>query len=93
MAAANGLHRRWNSVAGSTLHLREREHEPTGANDMNKDRITGAAKKAAGAVEETTGKVLGDAKLVADGKSKKTEGKIQNAVGGAKDAVKSAARK
>ncbi len=55
---------------------------------MNKDRIAGAAKQVKGAVEEATGKVLGDAKLQAEGKADKVEGKVQNAVGGAKDALK-----
>jgi uncharacterized protein YjbJ (UPF0337 family) len=55
---------------------------------MDKDRIAGAAKQAIGAVKEAAGKVLGDAKLTADGKSDKVEGKIQNAVGGLKDALK-----
>ncbi|MDQ0505806.1 CsbD family protein [Xanthobacter agilis] len=55
---------------------------------MNKDRIEGAAKQAKGAVKETVGKVLGDTKLTAEGKSDKVEGKIQNAVGGIKDALK-----
>ena len=48
----------------------------------------GAAKQAKGAIKEATGKALGDAKLTADGKSDKVEGKIQNAVGGLKDALK-----
>jgi uncharacterized protein YjbJ (UPF0337 family) len=56
--------------------------------NMDKDRIAGAAKQAKGAVKEATGKALGDQKLVADGKSDKVEGKIQNAVGGLKDALK-----
>jgi uncharacterized protein YjbJ (UPF0337 family) len=55
---------------------------------MDKDRIDGAAKQAKGAVKEATGKALGDSKLVADGKSDKVEGKVQNAVGGLKDALK-----
>jgi len=55
---------------------------------MNKDRIAGAAKQAKGAVKEAAGKAVGDSKLVADGKSDKVEGKIQNAVGGLKDALK-----
>jgi uncharacterized protein YjbJ (UPF0337 family) len=38
--------------------------------------------------EEAAGKVLGDAKLAADGKSDKAEGKVQNAIGGLKDALK-----
>ena len=48
---------------------------------MDKDRIAGAAKQAKGAIKEATGKALGDAKLTADGKSDKVEGKIQNAIG------------
>jgi uncharacterized protein YjbJ (UPF0337 family) len=43
---------------------------------------------AAGAAEEATGKVFGDAKLVVDGKHDKAEGKVQNAVGGIKDVLK-----
>jgi uncharacterized protein YjbJ (UPF0337 family) len=35
-----------------------------------------------------TGKVLGDAKLEAEGKADKTAGKIQNAVGGVKDTLR-----
>ena len=53
-----------------------------------KDRIAGAAKQAKGAIKEAAGKALGDAKLTADGKSDKVEGKIQNAIGGLKDALK-----
>jgi uncharacterized protein YjbJ (UPF0337 family) len=55
---------------------------------MNKDRITGSAKQAVGSVKETTGKLLGDAKLEAEGKREQIAGKIQNAVGGVKDALK-----
>jgi uncharacterized protein YjbJ (UPF0337 family) len=54
---------------------------------MDKDRIAGVAKEAKGTIKETTGKILGDAKMTAEGKSEKTEGKIQNAVGGLKDAL------
>jgi uncharacterized protein YjbJ (UPF0337 family) len=60
---------------------------------MNKDRIVGAAKQAKGALEETAGKVLGDSKLVAEGQRDKVEGKVQNAAGGVKDAVKNALNK
>ena len=56
--------------------------------DMNKDRIAGAAKQATGAIKETAGKILGDAKLTADGQVEKAEGKIQNAIGGLKDTLK-----
>ena len=56
--------------------------------DIDKDRIASAAKEAEGAIKEAAGKVLGDARLTADGKSDKVEGKIQNAIGGLKDALK-----
>ena len=55
---------------------------------MNKDRIAGAAKEAKGSVKETVGKAVGDSKLEAEGKADKVEGKIQNAIGGLKDALK-----
>ena len=57
---------------------------------MDKDRIAGAAKQAKGTVKEAVGKAVGDNKLVAEGKSDKVEGKVQNAVGGLKDAVRDA---
>ena len=55
---------------------------------MDKDRIKGSAKQAKGAIKEVAGKVTGDAKLEADGKADKIEGKVQNAIGGAKDALR-----
>ena len=55
---------------------------------MDKDRIAGSAKQVIGGIKETAGKVVGDAKLTADGKAEKVEGKIQNAIGGIKDALK-----
>jgi len=60
---------------------------------MDKDRVAGSAKQVKGAVEEAVGKVVGDAKLEAEGKADKAEGKAQNAVGGLKDAVRDAAKK
>ena len=55
---------------------------------MDKDRIIGAGKQVVGTVQETVGRLVGDAKLEADGKLKKTEGKIQNAVGSVKDTLR-----
>lgn len=55
---------------------------------MDKDRITGSAKQIKGAVKEAVGTVVGDAKLKAEGKADKVEGKIQNAVGGLKDTLR-----
>lgn len=55
---------------------------------MDSDRIKGSAKQAKGAVKEVAGKVTGDKKLQAEGKADKIAGKVQNAVGGAKDALR-----
>jgi len=57
---------------------------------MDKDRGEGSATQAKGAVKETVGKLTGDAKLQAEGTADKAAGKVQNAVGGAKDAVRDA---
>jgi uncharacterized protein YjbJ (UPF0337 family) len=54
---------------------------------MDKDRIKGSAEQAKGAVKETAGKVFGDKKLETEGKTDKAAGKVQNAIGGLKDAV------
>ena len=42
---------------------------------------------------DATGKVLGDSKLQAEGKADKVKGKIENVVGGAKDAGRDAINK
>jgi len=55
---------------------------------MNKDRIAGAVKEFKGSVKATIGRATGDVKLEADGNTEKVEGKVQNAVGGLKDALK-----
>jgi uncharacterized protein YjbJ (UPF0337 family) len=55
---------------------------------MDKDRIAGSAKQIKGSVKETLGKAVGDAKLESEGKSDQVKGKIQNAVGGLKDALR-----
>ncbi len=55
---------------------------------MDKDRVEGAAHQAKGAVKEGVGKMTGDKKTQAEGTAEKTEGKVQNTAGGAKDAVR-----
>jgi uncharacterized protein YjbJ (UPF0337 family) len=60
---------------------------------MDKDRIAGSAKQVKGNIKDAVGKATGDAKLQSEGKADKTEGKVQNAIGGAKDAVREALRK
>ena len=55
--------------------------------------MAGTAKEIKGSVKETMGKATGDAKLQADGKADKVEGKVQNAVGRFKDAVRDVLKK
>jgi uncharacterized protein YjbJ (UPF0337 family) len=50
---------------------------------MNKDRIQGS-------IEQAKGKATGDTKLENEGKAQKIAGKVQNTIGGMKDAVKEA---
>ena len=57
---------------------------------MDKDRIEGSATQAKGAVKEAVGKMTGDAKLQTEGAADKVAGKVQNAVGGTKDAARDA---
>ena len=60
---------------------------------MDKDRIKGAGHQAKGAIKEVVGKVTGDTKIQAEGAAEKTAGKVQNAIGGAKDAAREALKK
>ena len=54
----------------------------------DQDRVEGAAKHMGGSLKETAGKVTGDEKLKAEGRADKLEGKVQNTVGGVKDALR-----
>ena len=55
---------------------------------MDKDRAKGSATNLGGKVKEGAGKVTGDEKLKSEGKLDQAKGKVQNAVGGIKDALK-----
>jgi uncharacterized protein YjbJ (UPF0337 family) len=55
---------------------------------MDKDRIAGAAKDAAGKVEGAFGDITGDAETKASGRVREAAGTVQNLYGQAKDAVK-----
>ncbi len=55
---------------------------------MDRDRIEGSAKQVAGNLKQAVGKVTGDAKLQAEGKTDVLKGKIQNALGGLKDELR-----
>lgn len=57
---------------------------------MDKDRVIGSAKVVEGKAKVAVGKLVGDAKLVTEGEAEKVEGRIQNAVGGAKDTIRDA---
>lgn len=48
----------------------------------DKDRVIGSAKRAKGTVKQVVGKVIGDAKLEAEGTADKVEGSVQNAKAG-----------
>jgi uncharacterized protein YjbJ (UPF0337 family) len=50
-------------------------------NSSTQDKAEGTAKKIAGSVKETTGKLIGNPHLEADGKAEKVEGQIQEKVG------------
>ena len=55
---------------------------------MDKDRINGAANQAKGAIKEAAGKMTGDTKLRTEGILDKAKGKVESAVGGAKDTLR-----
>jgi uncharacterized protein YjbJ (UPF0337 family) len=60
---------------------------------MDKDRIDGAARQVKGSIKEAVGKVTGDSKTQAEGIAEKAAGKLQNSVGGAKDAARETLKK
>ncbi len=60
---------------------------------MDKDRIKGSVEQAEGSVMEAAGKATGDAKLEIEGGTEKAAGKVQNAVGGVKDAMRDTLKK
>jgi uncharacterized protein YjbJ (UPF0337 family) len=60
---------------------------------MDKDRIDGAARQVKGSIKEAVGKVTGDSKTQAEGIAEKAAGKLQNSMGGAKDAARDTLKK
>jgi uncharacterized protein YjbJ (UPF0337 family) len=56
---------------------------------MDKDRVKGSATNMGGKAKEAAGNLTGDSKLKSEGKLDQGKGKVQNAVGGIKDAIKS----
>ena len=55
---------------------------------MDKDRVEGSATNMGGKIKEGAGKLTGDEKLKNEGVVDQVKGKVQNAVGGIKDALK-----
>jgi uncharacterized protein YjbJ (UPF0337 family) len=55
---------------------------------IDKDRVKGSLEQAKGKVKEVAGKAAGDGKLEAEGKGDQVKGKVQNAIGGIKDALR-----
>jgi uncharacterized protein YjbJ (UPF0337 family) len=55
---------------------------------VDENRVSGSAKQMGGSAKETAGDLTGDQKLKNEGMMDKAKGKIENAVGSAKDAVK-----
>jgi len=55
---------------------------------VDKDRVEGSATHMGGKLKEGLGKLTGDAKLETEGKGDQVKGKVQNAVGGVKDALR-----
>jgi len=57
---------------------------------VDHDRVEGIGHQVKGAIKEGVGKVTGDTRTQAQGAAEKAGGKVQNAVGGAKDAARDA---
>jgi uncharacterized protein YjbJ (UPF0337 family) len=55
---------------------------------MDRDRVEGAARRKGGALKKAAGRALGDRKLEAEGRADRAAGKVQNAIGGVKDALR-----
>ncbi|WP_336487579.1 CsbD family protein [Methylobacterium nigriterrae] len=55
---------------------------------MNDDRIEGSATNMGGKLKEGVGRATGDEKLKNEGLADQIKGKVQNAIGGIKDALK-----
>ncbi len=55
---------------------------------MDKDRVKCSATNMGGKAKEAAGNLTGDSKLKSEGKMDQAKGKVQNAVGGIKDAIR-----
>jgi uncharacterized protein YjbJ (UPF0337 family) len=55
---------------------------------MDNNRVKGSATNIGGKAKEAAGNLTGDTKLQGEGKADQAKGKVQNAIGGIKDAFK-----
>lgn len=55
---------------------------------VDKDRVAGSMDQMKGKLKEGAGKLTGDEKLKNEGRADQVKGKVQNAVGGVKDAIR-----
>lgn len=55
---------------------------------IDKDRVEGSMEQMKGRAKEAAGKLTGDEKLKNEGRADKAKGKLQNFVGGIKDALR-----
>ncbi|PZN93700.1 MAG: CsbD family protein [Alphaproteobacteria bacterium] len=55
---------------------------------MDKDRIDGIGNQAGGKIKEGVGKLVGDKKMETEGQAQQVKGKVENAAGGVKDAIR-----
>ena len=55
---------------------------------VNKDQVAGVVKQVKGSVKQAAGKATGNRQTEAEGTADKIAGKVQNAIGGLKDALK-----
>jgi uncharacterized protein YjbJ (UPF0337 family) len=55
---------------------------------MDKDRIKGSVEQFTGKIKEWFGKITGDTKTQAEGKTDQFKGKVQNTAGGVKDTLR-----
>jgi len=60
---------------------------------MNKDQVEGNLEKAKGSIKETTGKVIGNKNLEAEGQADKAGGAVQKKVGDVKQAAETLTKK
>ena len=60
---------------------------------VDENRVGGMMDQAKGTIKEGIGKLTGDKKTEAEGTATKTSGKVENAIGGAKDSVRDAVKK